>query len=82
MDKKKLIKEAENRGYKSGILIDYEARLTGTDTLGDGEFDMKNGNLIKYENKNTNSSFRRFDTLWSKENGWVKIVKEKYGFAL
>jgi len=80
---KNLIEEAKKRGYKAGTLIDYEGTLKGTDTLGDGEFAMKDGKLIKYENKleNDHPLARRYDTIWSEKDGWTKIVDEKHGFA-
>jgi len=82
--KQDLIQEAIDRGYKTGTIIDYNGILTGTDTLGNGEFAMKDGNLIKYEKKleNDNPNHRRFDTIWRKETGWTKIVDKPYGFAL
>jgi hypothetical protein len=84
MNKRDLIKEAEKRGYRDGTLIDYEAQLKGTDTLGSGEFDIKDGKLIKYEKKlkDDNPSFRRFDTIWSEDMGWAKIVNKAHGFSL
>jgi hypothetical protein len=84
-ENKALIKEAIARGYRSGTIIDYEAQLEGTDTLGSGEFAFKNGDLIKYEcelDKDISQDRRRFDTIWSKKDGWTKIVKEKHGLAL
>ena len=84
MNEKEMIKEARKRGYRTGVLIDYEERFTGTDTLGRGEFAIKDGNLIKYENelKDDNPSWRRFDTVWRKKEGWTKIVDKKHGVAL
>ena len=81
MNEKDLIQEAKDRGYRMGTIIDYESPLDGTDTLGSGEFCMENGKLIKYEKelKYDNPNFRRFDTIWDKEKGWVKIATKKHG---
>ena len=84
MNERNLIEEARRRGYRTGTIIDYEGQFVGTDTLGSGEFCVKDGKLIKYEKelKYDNPSFRRFDTIWSKERGWAKIATKKHGFAL
>ncbi len=79
-----LIKQAKQKGYRTGTLIDYEGQFEGTDTLGCGEFFIKDGDLIKYENevKDDVSDWRRYDTIYSSLKGWVKIVKSKHGFHL
>ncbi len=79
--KLELIEEAKKRGYSTGILVDYKGSFTGTDMLGSGEFELKDDKLIKYEKekKGWNDVWRRFDTIWSKEDGWTKIVTEKHG---
>ena len=80
--KQTLIKEAIKRGYNSGVLIDYESTLKGSDTLGNGEFELLGNSLIKYESSNKKDIFRRYDTVYSYTKGWVKIVKNKHGISL
>lgn len=84
MNETELIKEATRRGYTTGTIIDYESRFSGTDTLGSGEFCVKNGKLIKYEKplKHDNPNARRFDVIWSEASGWTKIAEVAHGFAL
>ncbi len=76
-----LINQAESKGYRSGTIIDYQERWSGTDTLGYGEFDLKDNKLIKYEvqKHKDNPNHRRFDTIWSEEKGWTKIVNKPHG---
>lgn len=84
-----IIKEASKRGYRTGTLVDYEGLLAGTDTLGSGEFKLIDNDrgcrLIKYEEplrSGQNPHDRRFDTVWSRREGWTKIADKAHGFAL
>ena len=58
-----LIKKAEKLGYRSGTLIDYEENLGGTDTLGNGEFELKKLSRNFRLNKN---GFRTCATIFLK----------------
>jgi hypothetical protein len=73
-----LIEEAKQRGYKTGSIIDYGEDFNGTDTLGCGEFKIIGDKLIKYELNDSDSCFRRFDTIYSKGR-WVKLVDKPRG---
>ena len=77
MTEASLILEAEKRGYRTGTIIDYGGMLKGTDTLGNGEFAVVDGKLVKYETAKRpgeNPFNRRYDTIWTERNGWTKIV--------
>lgn len=76
-----LIEEAIRRGYKTGSIIDYDGMFKGTDTLGCGEFEIRGKKLIKYEQNDSCSNFRRFDTIFD-EDGWVKLVDKHHGVSI
>lgn len=61
-----------------GTVIDY-GYGNGFDTLGRGEFGFEDGMLVKYELplEEDNPNFRRFDRIWSKDKGWVKLKQEE-----
>lgn len=82
MTERELIQEAQRRGYHSGTLIDYQGRLPGTNRLGSGEFELKQGDLIKYCHDDKSSPFRKYDTIWSERDGWVKIATKPHGIQL
>jgi len=67
-DLEKLKKEAIKRGYVDGTIIRY-FEDSNYERIGDGEYDIKDGMLIKYDID------KYFDILWDEKDGWTKIIK-------
>lgn len=74
----KSIKDAIKKGYKRGTVIQY-SQGAYNDTLGRGEFEVNIDRIIKFEypaDERDCFDKRQFDTIYSEEDGWVKIVKQ------